>query len=203
MDEKVLAAIDDPNTFSFGSLWQECQASQGSVSPTVYQLLNAFYQGSVQDSSADWSQERLDKLRLLSLVDAAVRHTGSSISYDDLWKQLKLNDSLPPTEKDIILEQYLIQAMIKQILVGKLNSQSRTLHVSWAMERNMNDARIQEMKDTLSKFVQRCSKAFSNSDVKPLLTKSSKRTSQLSSNDGIDQHVSDKRARADGSPMEG
>ncbi|WBW73868.1 COP9/signalosome complex subunit 7a [Schizosaccharomyces osmophilus] len=203
MDQELLAAIDDPNTFSYGSLWQECQASQGSVSPAVCQLLNIFYQGSIQDSSVDWSQERLDKLRLLSLVDAAVRHTGSSISYEDLWKQLKLDDPLLPKEKDVILEQYLIQAMMKRILVGKLNSQSRTLHVSWAMERSLNDTRIQEMKDTLSKFTQRCSKAFPKTDADPPLTKSYKRTSRLSSNDGFDQYVSDKRARADDSPMEG
>ncbi|EPY52590.1 COP9/signalosome complex subunit 7a [Schizosaccharomyces cryophilus OY26] len=202
MDQKILAAIDDPNVFSFESLWQECQATQDTVSPAIYQLLSTFYKGSTKDCSSDWSQERVDKLQLLSLVDAAVRCTGSSISYEDLWKQLRLDDSLVPKEKDFILEQYLIQAMMNQILVGKINSQSRMLHVSWAMERSLNHHRIEEMKQTLSKFILRCSEVFPKTDMHPPLTKSFKRASRLSSGDGMDHYTSDKRARADDSSME-
>ncbi|CAB52576.1 COP9/signalosome complex subunit 7a [Schizosaccharomyces pombe] len=199
MEEKISQAIDDPNVFCFQELWIECQEVQKSqpIDSAVLRTLEIFCRGDIRDASSEWNELRFKKLRLLTLIDLANRHVGSSVSFETILVHLQL-DRLPPSDPTFTVEYYIMQAMMNQILVGKINAKTQTLHVSWALERFLDSKRIDEMKYSLDRFIERCSNILFQLDAgTPSVSKSFKRASRMSSSDGIDYMVFDKRPRPD------
>ncbi|KRZ51507.1 COP9 signalosome complex subunit 7 [Trichinella nativa] len=158
----IMEVVNEPDLFHFGELLDlpnvQIIRDDAKLSK-YYSLLEIFAFGTYSDYVAKkehlpkFSDCMLEKIRLLSLI--SLTSGINTISYDILLEKLELQSF---TE----LENLIISAFYKNLIMGRMDSSNKTLCVSYAVSRDLRREDIPVLIEKMKTWSGQCQYFYDN-----------------------------------------